>query len=286
MINSEEEKIISSNTTNYYHLVNCNTHVFGEPFLEDDFLYYFDGDVVTLLSRRLTGETNKDIINKVIAKIIKKHSPKNLIFWGVTTTLEINEQEDYKLHKKISESYKKEFIFETASFIPSKKYKYCLNIAKRENLKINHVETNYYKHEYTKLISETHLGLLDMRSLSYYSIFPNIKNAKFVEILKGDKLISVNIIIEVLPNYVCFAEIGYDKSFNRASGVSKALLIESYLDKTKYISWGGCNNEGIFKYKKELIGKTPICFDEDDYVWYEFYQNKKAEWWLMKMKEE
>jgi len=82
---------------------------------------------------------------------------------------------------------------------------------------------------------------------------------------------------------VCFAETGWDKGLNRISGIVKAKLIEYYLDKTKLISWGGAANEGIFNYKRELIGKDiPICFYEN-YIYYEFYKDKKAEWWLERM---
>ena len=282
MINSQEEKIINANIKNYYHLIDCNTHIFGEPFLDDGYLYYFDGEVVTLISPRLKGEISKKSLNNIIEKIIKKHSPDNLIFWGETPTLEIDKQENYKLYKEIIAPFKKELIFETAKFVPSKKYKYYLNKAEKEKLAINPVKLDYYKSEYTKLLSKTHHKLLDLRSLSYYSIFPNVKRTKFVEIIKDGKIVSVNIILEALPNYVCFSEVGYEDSFSRISGISKSILIRHYLDKAKYISWGGCANEGIYNYKKEILGETPSGF-YDNYVWYEFYKNKEADWWLMKM---
>ena len=285
MINAKEEKIINANVCDYYHLIDCNTHIFGEPFLEDNYLYYFDGEVVTIISLRLGKQIDKNSLNSVIKKIIKKHSPQNIIFRGETPTTEIDEQKGYKLSKKDIDLFRRELIFKTADFIPSKKYKYYLNKAEKEKLIINSVKLNYYRSEYTKLLSETHNKLLDIKSLSYYSIFPNLERVKFVEILKDKKIVSINIIIEALPNYVCFAETGFDRTFNRVSGITKAMLIKYYLDKAKYISWGGCANEGIFNYKKEITGKSPLNF-YNNYVWYEFYKNKKADWWLMKMKKD
>lgn len=285
MINAKEEKIINANVCNYYHLIDCNTHIFGEPFLEDNYLYYFDGEVITVISLRLGKQIDKNILNSVIKKIIKKHSPENIILWGETPTTEIDEQEGYKLSQKDIDLFRRELIFKTADFIPSKKYKYYLSKAEKEKLTINSVKSNCYRSEYTKLLSETHNKLLDIKSLSYYSIFPNLEKVRFVEILKDKKIVSINIIIEALPNYICFAETGYDKTFNRISGITKSMLIKYYLDKINYISWGGCANEGIFNYKKEIIGESPLNF-YDNYIWYEFYKDKEAKWWFMKMKKD
>lgn len=285
MINVKEEKIINANVCNYYHLIDCNTHIFGEPFLKDSYLYYFDGEVVTVISLRLGEQIDKNSLNSVIKKIIKKHSPENIILWGETPTTEIDGQEGYKLSQKDIDLFRRELIFKTADFIPSKKYKYYLNKAEKEKLTINSVKSNCYRSEYTKLLSETHNKLLDIKSLSYYSIFPNLEKVRFVEILKDKKIVSINIMIEALPNYVCFAETGYDDTFNRISGITKSMLIKYYLDKAKYISWGGCANKDIFKFKKGITGETPLNF-YDNYVWYEFYKNKKADWWFMKMKKD
>ncbi|MCK5475517.1 MAG: hypothetical protein KAI71_02965 [Candidatus Pacebacteria bacterium] len=285
MIDSEEEKIINANVCNYYHLVDCNTHIFGEPFLEDNYLYYFDGKVITIISLRSEKQMDKDSLNDLIKKIIKKHSPQNIIFWGETPITEIDEQKGYKFSKKDIDLFRRELVFKTADFIPSKKYKYYLNKAEKEKLTINPVKSNYYKSEYTKLLSKTHNNLLDAKSLSYYSIFPNLKGVRFVEIRKGERIVSINIMIEAFPNYLCFAETGYEDSFNRISGITGSMLIKYYLDKAKYISWGGCANEGIFKFKKEITGETPLNF-YDNYIWYEFYKDKKADWWFMKMAKE
>jgi len=255
-----KKKKINANVCNYYHLIDCNTHMFGEPFLEDNYLYYFDGEVVTVISLRLGKQIDKNNLNSVIKKIIKKHSPRNIIFWGETSTTEIDEQKDYKLNKKTNDLFQRELIFKTTDFIPSKKYKYHLNKAEKEKLIINPIKLNYYKSEYTKLLSETHNNLLDIKSLSYYSILPNMERVRFVEILKDKKIVSINIMIEALPNYVCFAETGYDNTFNRISGITGSMLIKYYLDKAKYISWGGCANKGISNLKKELQERLLLIF--------------------------
>lgn len=282
MLSKSEEKLINLNVRDYYHVISCNTHLFGEPFLEGGYLYYFDGEIVTLITPMIKGEITSKNLNATVASVIKKRLPQNLIIWGETPTTDIHKQKEYKLHKKDIELWKREIVFKTSNFIPSKKYNQYLRKAASEGLSLKHVKLPYYKADYTKLLMQTHQNLLGLQSLSYYSIFPNVEEANFVEVLKDGKLISVNVIIEVLPNYVCFAEVGYDKSFNRASGLSKAMLFEYYLGKATYISWGGCSNEGIYKYKRELLGKTPVCF-YNNFIWDEFYKKEKSKWWLTKM---
>ena len=218
-------------------------------------------------------------MNKLISNIVKSYSPENIIFWGETPTLNFHQQKGYKLEKNKLELFKREMVFPVDKFVRSGKYKNYLNKAKKEKLKLKFSSSNQYKSDYLKLLAETHDNMVGVKSISYYSIFPHNDRTRFVEVLKDDKLVSVNIVIEALPNYVCFAEVGYDKKFSRISGISRAMLIEFYLLKTKYISWGGSASEGIFNYKKEILGKTPICF-YDNYVQYIFYRKKKMDWWL------
>jgi len=287
MLNAKEEKLVSKNVKDFYYFISLNASFFGEPFFENGYLYYFDGEVVALISPRVEGEITKANLNSTITKIIKKHSPQNLIFWGETPTKEINTQKGYKLDKRDLDLWKRELIFRTADFKSHKKYRQYLRKFDELGLEINHVKIPYYKAAYTKLIAETHVKNIGTKSLSFYSTYPTAKEVKFIEILKDKKIISINIIADNSPNYVCFAETGWDKDLNRISGIVKAKLIEYYLDKTKLISWGGAANEGIFNYKRELIGKDiPICFYEN-YIYYEFYKtNKKSGWWLERMAKE
>ena len=282
MLSKDEQKFINKNIVNYYHLTEYNSHFFGEPFFLNSYLYYFDSSVVTLLIPPLGGAIKQQSLNRTVSEIIRRHAPDNLIIWGETPVTAIANQAGYKLKKKRLPLWKRELVFGTDKFKPGKKYKYLLTKAKKNDLKLNFVKALYYKSEYLKLIANTHDHNLDLKSLSYYCLYPYLEKTKFVEVLKDGKIISINVIIEALPNYVCFAEIGYEKEFNRVSGMSKVLLIKYYLKKAKYISWGGCANEGIYNYKREIIGKTPICF-YDNYFWYEFYKNRLAEWWLGRM---
>lgn len=283
MLNLAEQKRIRENTRNFYHIVRANAHLFGEPFLENDFLYYFDGEVATLVTPRIEGEITTDNINATIAGIVKKLSPQNLIVWGEIPTTDIYEQSGYQLQKSDLALWKREIVFDTSEFVASSKYRSYLRKAKAEGLKLKFVKSPFYKAEYTKLLMETHKNLLGIKSLSYYSIFPNLEDINYVEVIKNGQLVSVNVMVEIDRNYVCLAEVGYDKDFNRSSGLSAALLFEHYLDKAKYISWGGCSNEGIHKFKRELLGKTPVCF-YDNYIWYEFYKDERLRWWLERMK--
>ncbi len=283
MLSSQEEKNVNGNVRDFYHVISCNASIFGEPFLENDYLYYFDGEVATLVSPRIKGDIDKASLNSTIQKIITKHSPVNLIFWGETPTIEIKNQEGYKLKKKITDPYGMEFIFRTTDFIPTSKYRSYLRKAEADGLKLKPVTDPYYKSEHTKLLAETHEKRLGTRSLLYYAIYPLLKDVKFFEVVRDKDVLSINIIIEALPNYVCIGEIGYSKTSKNISGISTAMLIDYYLDKTRYISWGGSANEGIFNFKQELVGKIPLGF-YDNRIWFEFYKNQEAKWWISRMK--
>jgi hypothetical protein len=282
MITSEEKQFIDDNLVNYYHLVDYNSHFFGEPFLSNKYLYYFDGLVATIVPPRLGADMDQKTIDDLIGSIIKLHAPENIIFWGETPVLDFKDQAGYKLNKRNINLYKRELVFKTSDFLSSKKYRHYLNKAKEENLWLKFVKSPYYKSEYMDLLAKTHDKMLDVKSMSYYSIHALAGKTMFVEVLKDEKLVSVNIIIENMPNYVCFAEVGYDESFNRGSGISKAMLIGHYLGKTNYISWGGCASEGIFNYKKEILGDTPICF-YDNFIFYTYYKKEILDWWLLRM---
>ncbi|NMC36158.1 hypothetical protein GYA49_03880, partial [Candidatus Beckwithbacteria bacterium] len=149
MLSSSEEKFIRNNISNYYQVISCNTHLFGEPFLENNFLYYFDGTVITLISPRMAGETTESAINQTIKKILAKHNPQNLIFWGESPTLTIASVSTYHLDKKVLQSYQRELVFKTSDFVASKKYKSYLHKANQEKLTINPAKISYYKAAYT-----------------------------------------------------------------------------------------------------------------------------------------
>ena len=288
MLNTKEEKLISENVKSFDHLIDCNSHIFGEPFLENDYLYYFDGKIATLITPRIKGVINNANANDTIKKIITKHDPENLLFWGEVPKLEIKKQKGYQLYNEELDQYKKEFVFKTNDFKSNPKYRRYLNMAEREGLTFNFVQLPYYKAEYTDILAKTHDDQIDIRSLSYYSIYPRAKGIKFFEVFKDKKLIAVHIVLEALPYYVCFAEIGYDKSFKNSSGISGTMLMKEYLDKAEYISLGGSANEGIYKYKQELVGDLRGGL-EDHYIWCNFYKDKrdkKIRWWLERMKSE
>lgn len=282
MLNSKEEKLIRENARNFYHVVSCNAHLFGEPFLENNYLYYFDGSVVTMISPRIKSETDKASINETIENIIAKHSPDNLIFWGETPTLDINNQKGYKVNKRNISVRGNEMVFKSSDFVPTKKYKKYLKKAEKENLLSRQVDLSYYKSEYTKLLADIHPNMLGIKSTSHYAVYPNAKETKFFETLKEGKVVAVHIVIELLPNYVCLGEIGYDKSFKGLCSMADVLVTKHYLDKAKYISWGSSPTEGVYDFKKGFLGEIPICF-YNNCVWHEFYKKKKAEWWLQKM---
>lgn len=285
MLTKKEELKIRNNAHNYYHVVECNAHVFGEPFLEDGYLYYYDGFVITIISQRLEGVSDQDNLNGIVAYVAKKHDPENIILWGEMPNVDILNQKGYKLSSEKLEPWRRELVIHANDFQPSKKYKKYLKKAKEENLKLNFVDSKYYKEEHLRLLFNTHKNQsLGIKSLSYYCVYPNLEKTRLVEVLKGDKIVSINIIIDDSPQYVCFAEIGYDSEIKNISGLSKALLFEYYIDKTKFISWGGCANEGIFDFKKEFIGETPFCF-YDNYERHQFYKKDKKSWWIDRLSE-
>lgn len=283
MLTKNDENLINKNCHHFYQLVGYNSHVFGEPYLFDGYLYYFDGEVATLITHKAEGLVTEESLNKAIAHIAAKHNPENLMIWGELPELKVKPLKGYKKkERKINPIYK-EMVFKTADFKPTKKYRQLLRRAESEGITIKKVEVNYYKHEYTKLLAETHKSMLGPKSLSYYAIYPYKKETKFWEVIKGGKLVAVQLVVEMLPSYMCLAEIGYDKTTPKITGITDALLIDFYKNKVKYISYGGCANEGIFNHKQELIGKIPIGFYEN-YLWCEFYKRQEAEWWLFRMK--
>jgi hypothetical protein len=282
MLSPTDNKSITSNVTSYYQLAECNTHMLGEPFLLNNYLYYFDGDIATLISMRLKGKITSQNLNNTIFKIIKKHSPQNLIIWGETPSTNISRQNGYKLSKHNPAVQEKEMVFDTSDFVPSKKYKRYLKRAKEEKLQLKILKPNCYKASYTKLFMETHKNRLSPQEVSYYGMFPHINSVKFMEITKGSELLAVKLITAVDKRYVCLTEVGYNQKFKSSSGLSTALAIDYYLDKTKYLSWGICANKGIYDFKRWLLGKTKLYFYEN-LIWYEFYKKEKATWWYMKM---
>ncbi len=283
MLTQSDEQAINKNLYNYYHITKCNSQVFGEPFFKNNYIYYYDGFIVTIISQRINEIPDEESLNKLVDFIIKRHRPENIIIWGEMPKLKIKSQKEYLIDYKEYEPWKRELVIHADKFIQSKKYKRYLKRAKEKGLKLNFADSKYYKHEYLKLLYNTHKNQnLGVKSLSYYCTFPNFEKTKFVEVIKDNKIVSINIIIDYSPRYVCFAEIGYDNKIKNCSGLSKALLFENYLGKTKFISWGGSANEGIFNFKKEFIGNTPFCF-YDNYVYIQLYKKEKKSWWIMNL---
>jgi len=281
MLTEKEQAFILKNSTNWYHLVDCNAHLFGEPFIEDNYVYYFDGRIVTFIPNRISEKADLASINLTIKKIADLHNPDNLIVWGEVPSKEID-LEGYKSHKREIPIWKNEMRFKTKDFVPTHAFKKALKKAKSLGLELKFVRPGFYKSEYTNLLAETHKNMLDLKSSSYYSIYPHIPYVKFTEIWKDGILISVHILSELLPKYVVLAEIGYSKDFPRISALDKALLIEHYKDKAEIISLGGCASEGIFEHKKQLIGEIPF-YEYPAFIWYEFYKNEQSCWWLERM---
>jgi hypothetical protein len=281
MLTEKEQEFILKNATNWYHLVDANSHLFGEPFLEDNYVYYFDGFIVTFIPNRLETKADSESINRAIEKIAKKHDPDNLIVWGEVPSKEID-LAGYKSSKREIPIWKNEMRFRTKNFTRTRAYKKAIKKAKSLRLELKFVRPKFYKSDYTKLLAETHPTMLDLKSASYYSIYPHVPYVRFTEVWKDGKLVSVHILVELLPKYIVLAEIGYNKDFPRISAIDKALLIEHYIDKAEIISLGGCASEGIFEHKKQLIGKIPF-YEYPDFVRYEFYKKDPSRWWLERM---
>ena len=61
MLSKKEKQFIDDNISNYYHLIDYNSQFFGEPFLNDNYLFYFDGSIVTIVSPRLEKKMKRKV---------------------------------------------------------------------------------------------------------------------------------------------------------------------------------------------------------------------------------
>jgi hypothetical protein len=281
MLTEKDQDFVLKNATNWFHLIDCNSTFFGEPFLKDGYIYYFDGRVVTLIPERIGKKTDSKSINDVLASISIEKNPERIIVWGETPTKEIDLL-GYKSEKTESPIWKTEMRFHTRDFVPTKSYRYTLNKAKKLGLEIQFVTSRFYKSEYMKLLADTHENLLNLKSLYFYTIYPHIPYVKFAEILKDGEIVSVYILVELLPRYVVIAEVGYNKDIPRISSMGDVLLLEYYRDKSEVISYGGCETKGNFDYKKQYIGEIAY-YTYPNLIWYDFYKKSPSLRWLDRM---
>ena len=289
MLSQKQINEISQGMSNFSHIPELNSPIFGEPFLDNGYIYYFDGSTLTFFPERIGKKTNIESIKKTIIKIADIHQPEGIVIWG-----EIPDYFDIKLkgyetccNKKI-DIQKTEMRF-FGNYLLSGKANNAMGKFKKQKMTLKFVKREFYLSEYLNLLTETHKNKIDSSNiLAYYAIYPLIEKIKFAEVrTKKNILAGVIIIYDNSPRYVCLAEIGYAKNIQRAGAILFSIFLNKYLNKSEVVSLGGSETEGIFQNKKQFFKN----FQE----WYRYpycvlmeYKKKGSQWnddiWIDKMR--
>lgn len=86
MLSEEEQKYIRENTTRFDHLFETMDFIFGEPFLYNDFIYYFDSKTVFVCVEKVGAKsTTPEEVYGLLREILKRHQEaENIIVSGHT----------------------------------------------------------------------------------------------------------------------------------------------------------------------------------------------------------
>ena len=290
MLNQKQINKISRGMSSFSHIPEINSPIFGEPFLDNGYIYYFDGLTLTFFPERIGQKTDIESIKKTAIKITDIHQPEGIVIWGEVSDYFEIEFKGYETHcnRKI-DMQKTEMRFFN-KYLLSGKANNAINKFRKQKMTLKFVKREFYLSEYLNLLTETHKNKIDSSSiiLSYYAIYPLIEKIKFAEVrTKENILVGVIIIYDNSPRYVCLAEIGYDKNIQQASAILFSIFLNEYLNKSEVVSLGGSETEGIFQNKKQFFKN----FEK----WYEYpydvlmeYKKKGSQWnddiWIDKMR--
>ncbi len=82
VLRNEERRILEENMSSFAHIVELASPVFGEAFLQNGYLYYYDGATVTFLPERIKGEADRESLRETIKQIAEMRRPRDIIVWG------------------------------------------------------------------------------------------------------------------------------------------------------------------------------------------------------------
>ena len=289
MLNQKQINEISQGMSNFFHIPEINSPIFGEPFLDNGYIYYFDGSTLTFITERIKEKTDIESIKKAIIKITALHQPEGIAIWG-----EVPNYFDIKLKRYETHCNRKIDIRKTemrffGDYLLSGKANNAMGKFKKQKMTFKFVKRDFYLSEYLELLSKTHKNKIDSSNiLAYYAVYPLVKKIKFAEVrTKENILAGVIIIYDNSPRYACLAEIGYNKNMQGASAILFSVFLNEYLNKSELVSLGGSETEGIFQHKRQFFKN----FEK----WYEYpycvlmeYKKKGSQWnddiWIDKMR--
>ena len=98
MLNQKEINEISQGMSSFSHIPELNSPIFGEPFLDNGYIYYFDGLTLTFFPERIGQKTDIESIKKTVIKITNIHQPEEIVIWGETPNYFEIEFKGYETH--------------------------------------------------------------------------------------------------------------------------------------------------------------------------------------------
>jgi hypothetical protein len=289
MLNQKQINKISQGMSSFSHIPEINSPVFGEPFLDNGYIYYFDGSTLTFFPQRIAQKTDIESIKKTIIKIADIYQPKGIVIWGETPNSFEIKLKGYETHCNRKINMQKTEMRFFGNYLLSNKANNAMGKFKKQKMTLKFVKREFYLSEYLNLLTETHKNKIDSSNMpAYYAVYPLIKKIKFAELrTKENILAGVMIIYDNSPRYVCLAEIGYNKNIQRASDILFAAFLNEYSNKSEVISLGGSETEGIFRNKKHFFKKFKKWYEYPCYVLIE-YKKKGSQWnddcWIDKMR--
>jgi len=281
---------ISRHMSNFFHISELNSPVFGEPFFDDGYIYYFDGAVLTFMTERVNLKTDAKSVSRSLSEAVRVHRPEGVILWG-----EVPEKLDVRLEgydvvcQKMNDLFKTEMrVF--GGFSLGTKARRAVNRAEKQEITLKFVEPEFYLAEHMRLLAETHENRIDSSNgLAYYLLYPMAEKIRLGELrTKEGVLVGVMIVYDNSPRYACLLEIGYKSDIPRAGTMTFSAFLNEFLGKVEIISLGGSATEGIFRNKTELFKNCDKWSQYPHYIWQE-YRRKGATsqsniWWIERMK--
>lgn len=276
MLSEEEKELVLKRMKEFGHIFEIVSSTWGEPFLHEDYIYYFDG--FTAYIPHPLGEENLNILEYVK----EQHHPDRIILYSYQEPLDLP---GYERETEHIEGYGDELRVLRPQF--SKKTRKSLRRIEKEGIEVTIRNEGYYRADVLRLLVETHdRYAISWRNTIWYSLYPKIERIRLVELRKGDEIIGAGIVYDNRPRYVCFAEIGYRKDVKYASDMVYAAVFNHFGD-VEILSLGGSRRRSIFEYKLRFF-KNPELFCCKDYHWTEYTREdlEEVKPWYIRMHEE
>ena len=273
MLIPEEEDLLHRKMDEFFHISEIVSTTWGEPFLYNDYVYYFDG--FTVYIPHPFGEEDFSILDYVV----QKHDPDRIIIYSDEEPPELKGYEKEPWHL---EAYKGEFRVRNPKL--SKKARKALNRIEKEGIEVIVRREPYYRADTLKLLVKTHDRFsVSWRNTMWYAFYPKVERVRIVELRKDGEIVGAQIVYDNRPRYVCFAEMGYREDVKRASDMVYGAALNLFSN-TEILSLGGSKTPSIFEHKKEFF-KDPELYRFGDYFWTEYIRDslEDVDPWYIRM---